>query len=328
MSHAHRAVVVHCREHGAGERIGLGLVRQIITGNTPACIERDGRYREIPALSEPSVAAIAVVADGEGWSHAVTCRRHLKSILHVCRATVVRRRRCDDVEFRRRICRLDVVHHGGCKAVGLRGFRCLYDTVDHVGEVRGLGFHVCQFLVYLHPFESHPVPLFGIVVKRAYVILRVTARYSRAVILQTYGGTIFRKVRAVGQEAVAVALAGDIAHGKVQFRQVRTVHRTDGKVYRTQQPSLCHGKSAAGYGNAVRLCRGKVFADGSVGSDRAVFCLGLFRLIVRNRFFRLCVVGCKLFLLLRRRIAAFRSRRSGRCAGGVSRYVCTAVFLS
>ena len=68
--------------------------------------------------------------------------------------------------------------------------------------------------------------LLGIVVERADVIFRVTARNPRAVIFQPHGGTLFREVRAVREEAVAVALARDIAHGEVKFRQRRTIHRT------------------------------------------------------------------------------------------------------
>ena len=137
MSHAHLAVVTHRGKHGAGERIGLGLVGKVITRNTPACIERYRGDGEVPALSEPSASAVAVVADGQGRSHAVACRRHLEGILQAGRATAVGRRRCYDVELRRRVCRLDVVHHGRGETVGLRRFRCLYDTVDHVGEVGG-----------------------------------------------------------------------------------------------------------------------------------------------------------------------------------------------
>ena len=169
--------------------------------------------------------------------------------------------------------------------------------------------------------------LLGIVVERADVIFRVTARNPRAVILQPHGGTLFREVRAVREEAVSVALARDVAHGEVKLRQRRAVHRADGEAYRAQQPTLCHGKSAAGHGDAVRLCRGEIFANGAVGGNFAAFWLGLFRLIVWNSLFRLCIVGCKLFLLLRRRIAAFCSHQSGRCAGSVCHYAGAAVLL-
>ena len=175
------------------------------------------------------------------------------------------------------------------------------------------------------------MPLLGVVVERADVVFRVTARYPRAVVLQAYGGTLLSEVRAVGEEAVAVALARDIAHGEVQLRQVRAVHRADGKAYRTQQPSLCHGKGAAGHGNAVRLCRGEILTDGSAGRILFLICIGPFRLIVRNclsdSFLRRAIAGYKIFLLLRRRIAAFYSRQSGRCVGGVSHYAGACVFL-
>ena len=131
--------------------------------------------------------------------------------------------------------------------------------------------------------------LLGIVVERADVVFRVTARNPRAVVLQPHGGTLFREVRAVREEAVSVALSCDVAHGEVKLRQCRAVHRADGEAYRAQQPSLCHGKSAAGHGDAVRLCRGEIFADGAVCGNLAAFRLTLFRLIVGNSLFRRCI---------------------------------------
>jgi len=56
------------------------------------------------------------------------------------------------------------------------------------------------------------------------------------------------------------------------------------------------------------MCRGEIFTDGSVGRDLVLICIGLFRFIAGNSFgnssFCRCIAGCKLFLLLRRRIAA------------------------
>ena len=61
MCHAHRAVFIHRGEHRARDQVGLGFLGTVISGNTPASIQRNGRNGEIPALTEPSTATLTAV---------------------------------------------------------------------------------------------------------------------------------------------------------------------------------------------------------------------------------------------------------------------------
>ena len=82
----------------------------------------------------------------------------------------------------------------------------------------GLRHDTRKFLVNLHTVKGNPMTLIGIVVERAYVIFRITARNPCTVILQPYGRTFFSEVCAMREEAVTIALTRDVTHGKVQFR--------------------------------------------------------------------------------------------------------------
>ena len=62
--------------------------------------------------------------------------------------------------------------------------------------------------------------LFGIIVERAYVVFRVTARNPCAVVAEPYGRAFFREVGTVRQEPVSLALCRDIRHGKIKFGHV------------------------------------------------------------------------------------------------------------
>lgn len=62
--------------------------------------------------------------------------------------------------------------------------------------------------------------LLDIVIERAYVVFRVTARNPRAVVAEPYGRAFLREMGAVRQEPVSLALCRDIRHGEIKFGHI------------------------------------------------------------------------------------------------------------
>ena len=163
--------------------------------------------------------------------------------------------------------------------------------------------------------------LLDIVIERAYVVFRVTARNPRAVVAEPYGRAFLREMGAVRQEPVSLALSRDIRHGEIKLGHISLGKHRHRQLGVAQQCTSREGDCAAGHRETVSLSL----------AERP-----LYRLAVRYAgiFVRILLTGiglCRLrgryagvlyfFLLLRRGIAAFADRCPRRRGGAVSLYV-------
>ena len=207
------------------QQITFRLVAGIVTWHAPFAVHTDSGHLHIPAHTQQTVAAFAVVADVQVGLHSVATLRQNDGIVHCRRAFAAGLRGFHQRDAAGGMCRLHLLQHRRRIARTLRQLRIADNGIDHVGEMVGAGIHLATLRGNGIVWQWLPMPLLLIVVIGAYLLVTVTPRYLGSVV--THGQMhLLAETGAVRQKTIAGMSGGNIHHARIQRRHA-AVHPAD-----------------------------------------------------------------------------------------------------